>query len=92
MCFVMIRVRHKYDRIVTEIFYIDTGEEQRPGASFPSSSGQHQSAIRKKRNKCSPEQLRHLESFFAKNRNPTGKIREELAKRIQMPERSVQGR
>ena len=46
---------------------------------------------RKKRNKCSPEQYQQLEAFFAKNRNPTGKIREELSKRIQMPERSVQG-
>ncbi|UZJ56991.1 hypothetical protein CBS101457_006311 [Exobasidium rhododendri] len=45
---------------------------------------------RKKRNKCSPEQYRQLEAFFALNRNPTGKIREELSKRIQMPERSVQ--
>lgn len=46
---------------------------------------------RKKRNKCTPEQFRQLDAFFAKNRNPTGKIREELSRRIQMPERSVQG-
>lgn len=49
-----------------------------------------QHPLRKKRNKCSPEQYRQLEAFFAKNRNPTGKVREELSKRIQMPERSVQ--
>lgn len=48
------------------------------------------SMSRKKRNKCSPEQFRQLEAFFAKNRNPTGKVREELAKSIRMPERSVQ--
>ncbi|PWN46756.1 hypothetical protein IE53DRAFT_382641 [Violaceomyces palustris] len=45
---------------------------------------------RKKRNKCSPEQLQALEAFFAKNRNPTGRIREELSKKLRMPERSVQ--
>lgn len=49
-----------------------------------------QNAQRKKRNKCTPEQYRQLEAFFAKNRNPTGKVREELSKSIQMPERSVQ--
>jgi hypothetical protein len=53
-------------------------------------SESHAGAIRKKRNKCSPEQLRQLEKFFATNRNPTGKIREDLSRRIQMPERSVQ--
>ena len=45
---------------------------------------------RKKRNKCSPEQLAALEAFFAKNRNPTGRVREELSKKLKMPERSVQ--
>jgi hypothetical protein len=45
---------------------------------------------RKKRNKCTPEQSRQLELFFASNRNPTGRIREDLSRRIQMPERSVQ--
>ncbi|KAN0059797.1 hypothetical protein ACQY0O_008371 [Thecaphora frezii] len=45
---------------------------------------------RKKRNKCSPEQLEALEAFFAKNRNPTGRVREELSKKLKMPERSVQ--
>jgi hypothetical protein len=38
---------------------------------------------RKKRNKCTPEQYRQLENFFALNRNPTGKIREELSRRKQ---------
>lgn len=45
---------------------------------------------RRKRNKCSPEQLASLEAFFAKNRNPTGRVREELSRRLKMPERSVQ--
>ncbi|CAO1639326.1 unnamed protein product [Sympodiomycopsis kandeliae] len=51
-----------------------------------SSVGPH----RKARFKCSPEQLEQLHAFFAANRNPTGKIRKELATRIAMPERSVQ--
>lgn len=45
---------------------------------------------RKKRNKCTPDQLRNLETFFEKNRNPTGRIRHELSKKLRMPERSVQ--
>lgn len=45
---------------------------------------------RKKRNKCTPEQLRSLEAFFEKNRNPTGRVRHELSRRLRMPERSVQ--
>ncbi|SNX86518.1 uncharacterized protein MEPE_05227 [Melanopsichium pennsylvanicum] len=45
---------------------------------------------RKKRNKCSPDQLRSLEAFFEKNRNPTGRIRLELSRKLRMPERSVQ--
>ncbi|CDR99786.1 hypothetical protein, partial [Sporisorium scitamineum] len=45
---------------------------------------------RKKRNKCTPDQLRSLEAFFEKNRNPTGRIRLELSRRLRMPERSVQ--
>ncbi len=45
---------------------------------------------RKKRNKCTPEQLRSLEAFFEKNRNPTGRIRLELSRKLRMPERSVQ--
>ncbi|KAJ1036616.1 hypothetical protein NDA13_000147 [Ustilago tritici] len=45
---------------------------------------------RKKRNKCTPDQLRSLEAFFEKNRNPTGRIRHELSRRLRMPERSVQ--
>ncbi|PWN35142.1 uncharacterized protein FA14DRAFT_189145 [Meira miltonrushii] len=55
-----------------------------------SDASMNSSMSRKKRNKCSPEQFRQLEAFFAKNRNPTGKVREELAKSIRMPERSVQ--
>ncbi|EST09243.1 Homeobox domain protein [Kalmanozyma brasiliensis GHG001] len=45
---------------------------------------------RKKRNKCTPDQLRSLEAFFEKNRNPTGRIRHELSRKLRMPERSVQ--
>ncbi|PWY99182.1 hypothetical protein BCV70DRAFT_125881 [Testicularia cyperi] len=45
---------------------------------------------KKKRNKCTAEQLRSLEAFFEKNRNPTGRIRLELSRRLRMPERSVQ--
>ncbi|SPO24051.1 uncharacterized protein UTRI_03404_B [Ustilago trichophora] len=45
---------------------------------------------RKKRNKCTPDQLRSLEAFFEKNRNPTGRIRLELSRKLRMPERSVQ--
>lgn len=45
---------------------------------------------RKKRNKCTPEQLHSLEAFFEKNRNPTGRIRLELSRKLRMPERSVQ--
>lgn len=45
---------------------------------------------KKKRNKCTPEQLRSLEAFFDKNRNPTGRIRQELSRKLRMPERSVQ--
>ena len=63
-------------------------------SSFSSTTQDSYNAIplaRRKRNKCSPEQYRQLEAFFAKNRNPTGKVREELSRRIQMPERSVQG-
>lgn len=42
------------------------------------------------RHKCSPEQLEQLQAFFDSNRNPKGKVREELAARLGMPERSVQ--
>lgn len=45
---------------------------------------------RKKRNKCTPDQLRSLEAFFEKNRNPTGRVRLELSRKLRMPERSVQ--
>ncbi|TKY85578.1 hypothetical protein EX895_005740 [Sporisorium graminicola] len=45
---------------------------------------------RKKRNKCTPDQLRSLEAFFDKNRNPTGRVRLELSRKLRMPERSVQ--
>lgn len=45
---------------------------------------------RKKRNKCTPDQLRSLEAFFEKNRNPTGRVRHELSRKLRMPERSVQ--
>lgn len=69
----------------------DRGRGLATTASISVSDANMSSSLsRKKRNKCSPEQFRQLEAFFAKNRNPTGKVREELAKSIRMPERSVQ--
>ncbi|KAL9935732.1 hypothetical protein V8E36_005309 [Tilletia maclaganii] len=81
---------------LAEIFKFSKDPSSRPrgsltalvhrGQSHPVSRG----SPKKKRNKCNSEQLAALEEFFATNRNPTGRIREELSKRIDMPERSVQ--
>ncbi|EPQ29588.1 uncharacterized protein PFL1_02807 [Pseudozyma flocculosa PF-1] len=68
--------------------YEESSSESEPGRRKTSAAFRPRG--RKKRNKCSPEQLESLEAFFAKNRNPTGKVREELSKRLRMPERSVQ--
>ncbi|CAO1624053.1 unnamed protein product [Parajaminaea phylloscopi] len=46
--------------------------------------------LRRTRHKCTSEQLLQLQAFFETNRNPKGKVREELANRLGMPERSVQ--
>lgn len=46
--------------------------------------------LRKTRHKCTADQLLQLQAFFETNRNPKGKVREELANRLGMPERSVQ--
>lgn len=45
---------------------------------------------RRLRHKCTPEQVQALSAFFDNNRNPTGKMRQELAHNLDMPERSVQ--
>ncbi|CAD6929554.1 unnamed protein product [Tilletia controversa] len=81
---------------LAEIFVFSSDPSSRPrgsltalvhrGQSHPVSRGMP----KKKRNKCTSEQLAALEEFFQTNRNPTGRIREELSKRIRMPERSVQ--
>ncbi|KAK0554440.1 hypothetical protein OC845_000701 [Tilletia horrida] len=81
---------------LSEIFVFSADPSSRPrgsltalvhrGQTHPVSRGMP----KKKRNKCTNEQLEALEEFFATNRNPTGRIREELSKRIRMPERSVQ--
>ncbi|KAE8211184.1 hypothetical protein CF327_g5046 [Tilletia walkeri] len=81
---------------LAEIFVFSSDPSSRPrgsltalvhrGQSHPVSRGMP----KKKRNKCTSEQLAALEEFFATNRNPTGRVREELSKRIRMPERSVQ--
>lgn len=55
-------------------------------ASSPSAGTSH----RKVRYKCTAEQVEQLHAFFSANRNPTGKVRKELAARVGMPERSVQ--
>lgn len=56
-------------------------------ASKKSSIGPHR---QKSRHKCDRHQFEELLAFFATNRNPTGKVRQDLAKRLDMPERSVQ--
>lgn len=71
--------------------YLRSPQTSPTGGFMHSASTNAVPQARKKRNKCTPEQYRQLEKFFARNRNPTGKIREELSRRIQMPERSVQG-
>ncbi|KAL9931604.1 hypothetical protein V8E36_009601 [Tilletia maclaganii] len=53
-------------------------------ASHPVSRG----SPKKKGNKYDSQQLAALEGIFATNRNPTGRIKEELSKRIDIPERS----
>ena len=44
----------------------------------------------RKRNKMSREQLQALEAFFEKNRNPVGAVREHLARKLDVNERSLQ--
>lgn len=46
--------------------------------------------LNKKRQRASPEQLSVLEEAFAVNPSPNAKMREMIAERIQMTERSVQ--
>ena len=46
--------------------------------------------LNKKRQRASPEQLSVLEEAFAVNPSPNAKMREIIAERIQMTERSVQ--
>src|SRR5271154_5980346 len=46
--------------------------------------------LNKKRQRATPEQLLVLEEAFAMNSSPTAKIREMIAERIRMTERSVQ--
>lgn len=58
-----------------------------PTSSKKSSVGPHR---QKSRHKCDRHQFDELTAFFAVNRNPVGKVREDLAKRLDMPERSVQ--
>ncbi|PWN18645.1 hypothetical protein BCV69DRAFT_314529 [Microstroma glucosiphilum] len=55
----------------------------------PSSEQPSQSHRPSGRHKCSTAQLAQLSSFFQYTRNPTGKMRAELAQRLGMPERSV---
>lgn len=46
--------------------------------------------LNKKRQRATPEQLLVLEDAFAMNNSPTAKVREMIAERIRMTERSVQ--
>jgi hypothetical protein len=46
--------------------------------------------LNKKRQRATPEQLLVLEEAFAMNSSPTAKVREMIAERIRMTERSVQ--
>lgn len=61
--------------------------------SATSSTGKHRRETTpawKTRHKCTPEQQRQLLAFFDHNCNPKGKVRQELADQLGMPERSVQ--
>ena len=46
--------------------------------------------LNKKRQRATPEQLQVLEEYFSLNASPNAKMREIIADRIQMTERSVQ--
>lgn len=60
------------------------------GAASSSSSRRETTPVWKTRHKCTPDQQRQLLAFFDANRNPKGKVRQELADQLGMPERSVQ--
>ena len=63
-------------------------EEEEP--SQPLLGGAFKPRKDKKRHKTSAQQLTELEEFFVVNQHPTGRVRAELAQKLNMPERSLQ--
>ncbi|KDN53213.1 hypothetical protein K437DRAFT_95032 [Tilletiaria anomala UBC 951] len=74
----------------TEADCSSANDEDSDEAPVPLIGNAFKAMHRKKRHKCSPEQIAKLEYFFASNRNPTGQVRAQLARDLLMPERSIQ--
>lgn len=64
----------------------DTSAHKTDGEGTESETG----GTKSKRTRASPEQLAFLEASFSKNPSPNCKLRESIAQRIGMPERSIQ--
>ncbi|CAJ0837752.1 2018_t:CDS:2 [Entrophospora sp. SA101] len=60
------------------------------GDASPTISPQQASANNKKRTRATPEQLAILEDTFKTNTSPNSKVREALAEKVSMSERSIQ--
>jgi hypothetical protein len=70
------------------------GQQLQPGAgrqrSRSGTSGMTMQQLNKKRQRATPDQLSVLEEAFLINQSPNAKMRELIAERIRMTERSVQ--
>lgn len=63
---------------------------QRPRAAASASIGLKSEREKRKRSRVTPEQLVHLERFFAVDRSPPAARRREISERLGMQERQTQ--